>query len=175
MLALPLAQMSAPTGMAMPSTLAQLPAPIPAPSLVPILAPRLVPILAPMLVPMIAPLLAEVLFPPRIASPCTSACTCRTFSEQCSAAIEFSYCLLCHRTQTWCCLATVLLKKSNSLSVQQLVAFHTLVMVFKVLSTSRPAYLARKLKVNKHDALERCQGKMVASSQNLSTTRGGFF
>ena len=47
-------------------------------------------------------------------------------------------------------------------------------MVFKVLSTSRPAYLARKLKVNKHDALERCQGKIVASSQNLSTTRWGF-
>ena len=69
---------------------------------------------------------------------------------------------------------TDLLKLTNTLSVQQLVAFHTLVMVFKIITTSRPAYLARKLKVSTQEVLQRCQGTIIPARQSLSITRGGF-
>ena len=67
---------------------------------------------------------------------------------------------------------TDLLKLTNTLSVQQLVAFHTLVMVFKIITTSRPAYLARKLKVSTQEVLQRCQGTIIPARQSLSITRG---
>ena len=44
---------------------------------------------------------------------------------------------------------TALLQMSNTLSVQQLVAFHTLNMVNKVINTSKPSYLASRLNIKK--------------------------
>ena len=41
-----------------------------------------------------------------------------------------------------------LLKLTNSLSIQQMVAVQTLSMVHKIINTSKPVYLARKLKMS---------------------------
>ena len=71
-----------------------------------------------------------------------------------------------------------LLKATNSLSVQQLVAAHTLNMVHKVVYTSKPAYLARRLafkeQVDEREQQGRNSGMITVPSQKLSTTRGGF-
>ena len=73
---------------------------------------------------------------------------------------------------------TELLRCTNSLSVQQLVASHTLNMVHKIVSNSKPAYLAKRLKVrNQGDEVmlsSRNQGKVSIPRQKLSNTRGGF-
>ena len=73
---------------------------------------------------------------------------------------------------------TELLKSAGSLSIQQLVASHTLSvsMVHKVIITNKPAYLARKLGVrNLEDGITtRNTGMLTVPRQKLSTTRGGF-
>ena len=46
-------------------------------------------------------------------------------------------------------------------------------MVKKVISTSKPAYLARRLQVNNQDR-DKVQGTITAASHILTITRGGF-
>ena len=73
---------------------------------------------------------------------------------------------------------TTLLKSSNSLSVQQLVASQTMVMVHKVIQHNRPAYLSARLKARNEDDGRRLQakGKGIISVPNLrlSISREGF-
>ena len=44
-----------------------------------------------------------------------------------------------------------LLEKSDSLSVQQMIAFQTIVMTYKIIKSGKPSYLARKLQVRSDD------------------------
>ena len=69
---------------------------------------------------------------------------------------------------------TTLLEITDTLSVQQLVAFQTLVMLNKVITTSVPFYLAKKLKVENQEVQVRSQGSITAANQNLSLSRDGF-
>ena len=69
---------------------------------------------------------------------------------------------------------TTLLKLTKSLSVQQMIAFQTLIMVHKVVYNSRPAYLADRLKLIVDGALDRNRGKLFQASQKLSTSKAGF-
>ena len=62
---------------------------------------------------------------------------------------------------------TKLLELTSSLSVQQLVASQTLIMVHKVIQKSKPTYLARRLQVSRNY-------KIAAPAERLSITRGGF-
>ena len=41
-----------------------------------------------------------------------------------------------------------LLEKSDSLSVQQMIAFQTIVMTYKIIKSRKPTYLASKLQKN---------------------------
>merc|ERR1711954_55971 len=43
---------------------------------------------------------------------------------------------------------TILLQKTNNPSVQQMIAYQTLVMTYKILQTSKPAYLSNKIMFN---------------------------
>ena len=68
-----------------------------------------------------------------------------------------------------------LLKLTNTLSIHQLVAFQTLVMVNKVVTNSKPAYLARKLTIRNGEGIpERSKATIIQPNQTLSITRGGF-
>ena len=70
-----------------------------------------------------------------------------------------------------------LLECTKSLSVQQLIASQTLVMVHKVVQTSKPAYLARRMIPRNEDAGRlpgRMSGMLKTPRQSLSTTRAGF-
>ena len=69
---------------------------------------------------------------------------------------------------------TTLLKLTKSLSVQQMIAFQTLIMVHKVVYNSRPAYLADRLKLIVDGALERNRGKLIQVNRKLSTSKAGF-
>ena len=66
---------------------------------------------------------------------------------------------------------TTLIKLTKSLSVQQTIAFQTLLMVHKIVNSSKPVYLADRLKF-KEDG--RNQGVITNIDQRLSTSRGGF-
>ena len=59
---------------------------------------------------------------------------------------------------------TTLLEITDTLSVQQLVAFQTLVMLNKVITTSVPFYLAKKLKVENQEVQVRSQGSITAAN-----------
>ena len=70
-----------------------------------------------------------------------------------------------------------LLALTNSLSVQQMVAYHTLVMVHKIVNTGQPSYLAERLKLRRLVGSGlRGQGErmIVQSGQTLAVSRGGF-
>ena len=68
-----------------------------------------------------------------------------------------------------------LLSKTNSMSIHQMVAYHTLVMVHKVVNTGKPSYLADRLKMKVRRGLREQGDMMLAQSdQTLSVSRGGF-
>ena len=68
-----------------------------------------------------------------------------------------------------------LLKQSDSLSVQQMIAFQTMVMTYKILKSRKPSYLANKMKVrNDNRNLRGYSGGVQASSQSLSIAKEGF-
>ena len=70
-----------------------------------------------------------------------------------------------------------LLASTKSLSVQQLIAYQTLVMVHKIVQTSKPAYLARRMSLRNEDIGRlpgRMSGMLTIPRQSLSTTRAGF-
>ena len=49
---------------------------------------------------------------------------------------------------------TYLLDDTNSLSVQQMVAYYTIIMVQKITQTGKPAYLAGRLSLRQENARE---------------------
>ena len=61
---------------------------------------------------------------------------------------------------------------TKSLSVQQMIAFQTLIMLHKVVINAKPVYLAARLKLRNYGA--RSQGKLIKVNHNLSTSRAGF-
>ena len=67
-----------------------------------------------------------------------------------------------------------LLKETKSLSVQQMIAFQSLIMVHKVVHSGKPVYLADRLKLQVDGVRARNQGKLVTINRNLSTSRAGF-
>ena len=71
-----------------------------------------------------------------------------------------------------------LLMKTESLSVQQMIAFHTLMMVKKVTKSQQPKYLAEKLSliedVPERRVMERTKQIIIPVERNLSVSRGGF-
>ena len=72
--------------------------------------------------------------------------------------------------------STCMYEGSSSLSVHQLVAFQTLTMVNKVITISKPAYLAKRLKLREENGgmvPGRNQATILplTSSQTLSVTR----
>ena len=70
----------------------------------------------------------------------------------------------------------VLLKKTNSLSVHQSIAFQTIVLMRKILNSSKPTHLAAKLLSQmKHDnVLRKQEGNVVVPRYQLNSSRAGF-
>ena len=72
---------------------------------------------------------------------------------------------------------TELLASTNSLSVQQMVAYYTLIMVHKITKTGKPSYLARKLKLREEGEreLRGWGGRTVeVPDYSLEASRAGF-
>ena len=68
-----------------------------------------------------------------------------------------------------------LIKKAQCLSVQQLIAFQTLITMFKIIHTSKPFYLINKIrfKVNEHN-LRNKQNIIDIPKYRLSQSKEGF-
>ena len=69
----------------------------------------------------------------------------------------------------------VLLKESKSLSVQQMIAFQTAVLAFKIIRSGKPSYIAHKL--TKQEAgmtLRGSLGRIVIKNTRLTISRKGF-
>ena len=72
---------------------------------------------------------------------------------------------------------TSILKWTKTLSVHQLVEFQTLMMVNKVITISKPPYLAKRLKLRVEDwgiVPGRSQATILPTGQTLSVTKGVF-
>jgi hypothetical protein len=70
-----------------------------------------------------------------------------------------------------------LLSSTNTLSVQQMVAYYTLIMVHKITMTGKPTYLAGRLKLRQEDEreLRGWGGRTVdIPGYSLETSRAGF-
>ena len=70
-----------------------------------------------------------------------------------------------------------LLTATGSLSVQQMVVYHTLVMVHKIINTGLPCYLADRLQLRSTEGRElrgQGAGMILQSDPTLSVSRGGF-
>ena len=69
----------------------------------------------------------------------------------------------------------VLLKETNSLSVQQMIAYHTTLLAHKIVKTGKPTYLKQKLQVNNcRIHLREGQGSILQKKKKLSITQEGF-
>ena len=69
------------------------------------------------------------------------------------------------------------LSSTNTLSVQQMVAYYTLIMVHKITMTGKPTYLAGRLKLRQEDEreLRGWGGRTVdIPGYSLETSRAGF-
>ena len=69
----------------------------------------------------------------------------------------------------------VLLNESKSLSVQQMIAFQTAVLAFKIIRSGKPSYIAHKL--TKQEAgmtLRGSLGRIVIKNTRLTISREGF-
>ena len=73
---------------------------------------------------------------------------------------------------------TKLLQITNSLSIQQLIAKSTLMMVFKILQTSKPKYLAEKMRVKTRQGGRRIPhrsiGMLEVPTFNLTLSKDSF-
>ena len=75
-----------------------------------------------------------------------------------------------HRTST-----KDLLNMTNSLSIQQMIALQTILMTFKILKTSKPQYLANKIRyAENHHMLRSSSNSLQKSNLKLSQSREGF-
>ena len=72
----------------------------------------------------------------------------------------------------------ILLQRTNSLSIQQLIAKTTLLMVFKIIHSSKPKYLADRMKVRSNldgrRLPDRCIAMLDVPKYNLSLSKEGF-
>ena len=66
-----------------------------------------------------------------------------------------------------------LLRKTNSLSVQQMIAYQTAMPVYKILKSGKPTYLARKLTMTTRN-LRGNRGNINQGGKSLSITKEGF-
>ena len=62
-----------------------------------------------------------------------------------------------------------LLQQTNSLSIQQMIAFQTIVMTFKILKSKKPSYLSNKIQEN-----SRSGGRLNQPNLSLSISKEGF-
>ena len=68
-----------------------------------------------------------------------------------------------------------LLKQTNSLSVQQMIAYHTALLAHKIVKSGKPSYLREKFKKRSLGmALRESQGSFVQGNARLAITREGF-
>ena len=68
-----------------------------------------------------------------------------------------------------------LLNQTNSLSVQQMIGYHTALLAHKIVKAGKPSYLNEKLKKrNISTALRESQGSFVQRKTKLAITREGF-
>ena len=70
-----------------------------------------------------------------------------------------------------------LLQKTGTLSVHQMIAYYTLLMVFKVIKTGKPSYLSSKLRVTRDDGVARrgLEGSTITTPNYLlGVSRAGF-
>ena len=70
---------------------------------------------------------------------------------------------------------SVLLEQTNSLSVQQMIAFQTIVMTYKVIKSGKPEYLSNKLQVRSTErSIRGSLGSVQPANHSLSITKEGF-
>ena len=68
-----------------------------------------------------------------------------------------------------------LLEETNSLSIQQMIAFQTTMMTYKILKSRKPTYLAKRMKENSGNINLRGRSNSVSkSSHSLSIAKEGF-
>ena len=68
-----------------------------------------------------------------------------------------------------------LLERTNSISIQQMIAFQTLVMTYKIVKTKKPTYLSNKLKENTNQIVLRGGSQSLSHpNQSLSISKEGF-
>ena len=70
----------------------------------------------------------------------------------------------------------ILLQKTNTLSVQQMIAYHTLTMTYKILHSLKPTYLSNKIKFNHNTGISTRGRKFELSNTNykMNQCREGF-
>ena len=68
-----------------------------------------------------------------------------------------------------------LLKDTDSISIQQLIAYHSAVLAYKVVNSGKPQYLAQKLRQRKEGMVLRGRlGSLEQSNKTLSISKEGF-
>ena len=67
-----------------------------------------------------------------------------------------------------------LLKRTHSLSIQQMIAFQTIVMTYKILKTKKPSYIASKFQDKSSQRHLRSAKCLYQPNQSLSITKEGF-
>ena len=68
-----------------------------------------------------------------------------------------------------------LLERTNSISIQQMIAFQTLMMTYKIVKSKKPTYLSNRLKENTNDRVLRGGSQSLSHpNQSLSISREGF-
>ena len=68
-----------------------------------------------------------------------------------------------------------LLERTGTMSIMQMVAYHTLTMVYKVIQTGKPEYIANKVEVVHGSELERRAGVQKVSIHSIQDTRQSRF
>ena len=68
-----------------------------------------------------------------------------------------------------------LLERSDSLSIQQMIAFQTVIMTYKIMRSSKPSYLASRLQVRSDErSLRGYSGSVQPENHSLSIVKEGF-
>ena len=68
-----------------------------------------------------------------------------------------------------------LLKETNSLSVQQMIAYHTTVLAYKIIKAGKPKFIAERLLLREGRMdLRRNAGNIIVKRKNLEISREGF-
>ena len=68
----------------------------------------------------------------------------------------------------------VLLQETSSLSIQQMTAYHTVVLTKKIISTGKPSYIAQRMTKLGGVDLRNNRGKVMVQKRKLAISREGF-